>query len=666
MTHPTRRAAVWAAAALAYAALVCLLTWPLPLHLGTRLLGDPSGDTGVYVWNLWIFRHEILQHGRLPFSTDHVFAFTGGADFSLHNYAPIASLLGMPLIGLIGVVGTYNLLLIGLVAVAGLSVFLLARYVGLGPLAAWSAGALFVASPVISARETAHFSLIITAPLPLFLWALLRTLDTGRARDAALVGALVAVATYSDAYYGIYCALMGAFFLAWRFTRLEFTATSRPSGAGIRTIDILILAVGILMFWRSVSGVSSVTIGPIAIGLRTLYTPMLAFVALAGLRAWLTWRPRLRLHDPDRHLPRLVRLGALSVGVCLVLLLPLLAGIAQRFLAGRLPGTEIFWRSSPGGVDLLAYLVPNPTHAWFGDTTRAWFMPPRSDAFPEFVGAFSIVALAVIAMAAWRRVLPGVWLAFTGAFVALSLGPFIHVAGVNTTVIGPWAILRYVPVIGMARSPSRFAVIAVLGMSLLFAFAVDVWARRSTAPRLVMGVLGLALAFEMVPAPRQLYSAAIPRIYEQIVAGGDESGRLLDLPSGIRDGTSSLGDFNARSEYFQTLHHRPLIGGYLSRVSPWLRASAEESPVLRAIYALSERRPLPEGWAEKAHDTSRRFLERSCVRYVVVDKRRASQELRAFATEVLELKSIYQDDQYELLTPTDPPRCNVSSAVSGS
>ena len=131
----------------------------------------------------------------------------------------------------------------------------------------------------------------------------------------------------------------------------------------------------------------------------------------------------------------------------------------------QLPAIEMFWRSSPRGVDALAYLVPNPNHPWFGDWTRPWFLPPRTDAFPEFVASFPLAALAVIAIAAWRGLLPRMWVAFTACFALLSLGPFVHVAGVNTYVIGPWALLRYVPIVGLARSPSRFAVVAALGLS---------------------------------------------------------------------------------------------------------------------------------------------------------------------------------------------------------
>jgi len=184
------------------------------------------------------------------------------------------------------------------------------------------------------------------------------------------------------------------------------------------------------------------------------------------------------------------------------------------------------------------------------------------------VAAFSLVGFALLAVT-WRW-LPRFWVWFTALFVALSLGPFVHIAGINTYIPGPWAFLRYVPVIGMARAPSRFSIVAALGMSVLAGFALDVWLRRSrgwSRRAMVACVLG-ALALELTPAPRQLYSADVPDVY-QLVSAGAESSVLLELPTGIRDGTSSIGDFNASTQFFQTRHHRPLVGGYLSRVSRW-------------------------------------------------------------------------------------------------
>jgi hypothetical protein len=393
-----------------------------------------------------------------------------------------------------------------------------------------------------------------------------------------------------------------------------------------------------------------------------MYTPALWLVCLVALRAWLKWRFVVIPEGLAGQQASLARLGLIAAGVCLLLLWPVILGIAVRAVEGRLPDTTTYWRSSPQGVDMLAYVVPNPNHTWFGGQTRQWFMPDKSDAFPEFVGSFSIVALAVIAVAAWLRALPRLWEAFTGFFVLLSLGPFVHVGGINTYVIGPWALLRYVPVIGMARSPSRFAIVAVLGMSLLFAFAVQELARRRAALRRAgAGILAAALMFELIPAPRQLHSAAVPDIYRLVAATGDDSKRLLELPTGVRDGTSSLGDFNASSAFFQTEHRRPLIGGYLSRVSAWRKHEEFRGPMMRALLTLSEGRQVSAELRASAEQARDAFLRRSCVGFVIVNKARASAELQAFAVDALQLSLVREDPAYALFRPANPPRCDPPS-----
>ena len=644
---------------LSYMLLAVGMTWPLALHLRTHLLGDPTGDTGVYVWNVWIFRHEILRHAHLPFSTQHIFGFTGGADFALHNYAPLAGLVGAALIAPLGLVGTFNTLMIAAIAASGCGAFVLARHLGLSRGAAWAAGALFMAAPCLTARQTAHFSLVLAAPLPLFLWALLRTIDSMKARDAILVGIFCAAATYCDAYYGIYCGVMGIAVLFVHFVSVE-TCPSASSFRRLIAIDALIGLISLAIAWQILTDPTDIVLAGVTIGLDTLYTPMLALSGLIVVRAWMVHRPVVRIDDPDGRLRPLARLGGVAVTVALSLLAPVLVGIALRIWTGRLPATEIFWRSSPRGVDLLSYLVPNPNHPLFGDVTRPWLLPDRPDAFPEFVGSFSLVALLVIAVAAWRRALPWGWTAFTGFFAWLSFGPFLHVGGINTYIPGPWTFLRYLPVIGMARSPSRFAIVAALGISLLFGFAVHAWLRRPRSfvtGQLAMGLMAASLAFELVAAPRHLYSAAVPEVYKLIATTNDEDGRLLDLPTGVRDGTTSIGDFNASSQYFQTTHRRKLIGGYLSRVSNRRRDEDLQSPVLRALFALGEGRDVSPDWRNAAADSRNAFLARSCVRYVIVNKRRTTATLRRFVVEALRLTSIHEDADYELLVPDDPPPC---------
>jgi len=652
---------------IAYTCLACVLTWPLPLQLRGSLLGPVTADLGVYIWNFWIFRHELLRHHHLPFSTAHLFAYSGPADFALHNYAPVAGLFGVPLIPLLGLVGAFNLVLVAAIAASGWATFLLARRLGAGWMAAWTAGALFMAAPALVARQTAHFSLIIAAPLPLFLWALLRTLDTRRVRDAILTGLMVALASYSDAYYGIYCVLMGAFVVAWRVATVEQRPRKSPVAATVRLLDAVIAGLLVLMIWRIASGTDALVIGSVRVSLRTLYSPALALVVLAAVRVWIRGRPSVRLVLPLSELASLAGLGVVAIAACTAAMLPVLLQVLWRIVHHRLPETVTYWRSSSRGVDLLAYLVPNPNHPWIAGRTAGWFISEWADAFPEFVSSFSLVALAVIGVGAWRRTLPSLWIGFTACFFALSLGPFVHVAGVNTYVIGPWALLRYVPLLEMVHAPARFAIVVALGLSLLFAFSLDdilrqLRARRALFRRGFAAAVALLLAAELVPAPRRLYSAEIPAIYQLLRTSGEPQGPLLELPTGILDGIEMIGTFNASSQYFQTLHRRPLIGGYLSRVSRWRKNESMRSPMLRVLFALSAGHAVSTEERSEAIASREAFLARSCMAYVLINRSAASADLQAFAVGALKLTLVHDDATYSLMAPVGAPPCQTEVA----
>jgi hypothetical protein len=643
-----------------YVVLALGLTWPLARHFSTHLTGDVSGDTGVYVWNLWIFRHELVEHRRAPFSTDHVLAYSDGDDFTLHNYTPVAGAVATPLIEPLGLVPTFNLIFLALIVTTALGTYALARQARLSPPLAWLAGALFAASPVLVAKSTAHFSLVAAAPLPLFLWALFRALESARIRDGILVGVITAWATYSDAYFGIYCGLMGLVVLGVRGLRVERAARPSSRGAAASVLDALLLVLGSLLAWRVLSGSTAISLGVAEISIRTLYTPVLVLTILAAARAWLVWRPVVRTSGA-LDVRRLWKPGLAAVLACAWLQLPMFVGLVARAAAGRLPETATYWRSSPRGVDLLAYLAPNPSHPLFGRYVDRLFLPDRPDAFPEYVAAFPLVALAVIGIAAWRRALPRVWVVFTLVFVALSLGPFVIVAGVDTYVPGPWALLRFVPAIGMARSPSRFAIVAALGLSMLFVYALQSLVRQRGSGTAVSAVVLALLAFELLPAPRTLHSAEVPAVYQIVAAADDDSTRVLELPTGIRDGTSSVGDFGPASQYFQTRHGHPLIGGYLSRVPASERQRSLRTPMLRALFLLSQREPLEDADRRAAIASRDAFLRRACIGYVVVDRGRASPDLVDFATEALDLGLVHDDEHYALYVPREQPPCRPSA-----
>jgi hypothetical protein len=655
-----------------YLLLALAVLWPLPARLATHLPGPPSGDTGVYVWNLWVFQHE-LERGVLPFSTSTIFSLLPRTDLSFHNYTVLPNVFAAPLVATLGPVPAYNLLVIGFVALNGFCAFLLARHVTGRTLESWLAGALFAASPVLIARTTAHFSLVAAFGLPLSALAATRALETGRWRDVIATGAALATAALCDAYYGVFAALLVGGLVGARVLTLGWVRRETIQGFMRPAIDIAILTGLGVVAGISLTGGTRLDLFGRKLVLETLYTPVLLLTLLFVLRGLLRWKPRLVIETDAARMAALRLVGGAAL-VCSVLVSPTLFAMGAQLANGQFEAPPTLWRSSPPGVDLLAFVMPNPNHPWFGAPFEAWLRQTRPDGFAEFTAALPLTALICLLIAACshRAPLPRPWLGLAMAFASLSLGPFVQVAGVNTLIPGPWALLRYVPVVGLARSPSRFAVVATLLVAVLFAAAVAAIRERARRPALVTAIIIALLGFELWPAPRPLAAASVPSVLDIIRADPDSRVRVLHLPTGIRDGASSLGDFSAKSQFYQTYHEKKLIGGYLSRVPGRKKRSMMSFPFTSALITLSQGHPLTPEQEYRAWRNRGRFLHRSHLGYVVFEHDRTPPALRRFAIQALELEFVAEDEGYELwrprrrpLPPGRPPGWDVAMNRSG-
>lgn len=191
----------------------------------------------------------------------------------------------------------------------------------------------------------------------------------------------------------------------------------------------------------------------------------------------------------------------------------------------------------------------------------------------------------------------------------------------------------------------------MLGLAMLFVSALSALGERHRRRRpVLLAAVGLALACELVPVPRTLYSAEIPAVFRTIAAD-PRPVRVLNLPFGVRDGLSSLGNFNASSQYFQTLHGKRLIGGYLSRVSERTKEYHRRQPVLSALMLLSEGLPLTDAQRARAMSVAPSFMRTADVGYVVMDRTQVKPELLAFAIELFHLEKADASGAFELYVP---------------
>ncbi len=640
-------------------------TWPLIRHLDDAFTGPPSRDTGVYVWNVWVFTHE-LQQGRLPFYTSSIFAGppdSAPANLSLHNYTTAANVLAWPLIPLVGLVTAFNLVFLFNIALSGYAAWLLTRSMTGRDAESLIAGAAFALCPVLVARGVGHFSLVAAAPLPIFALLLRHLGETGQMRYAVGLGAVVAWATCSDAYYGVFCLLMAGLSLLVQFVSVE-RAVDLPVVRIVglrRTLDVLLAALGSFVLTIALRGGGTIDVLGIQVRAHTLYTPMLLFTVLMLARLALAYPHRFSLRRGTE--PALVLRAVVAAGAVMVLLLaPVLYALGDQVMNGHTDFSAPFWRSSPRGIDLLGLFVPNPNHPIWGPAMEARLIAwaaTDDNAMPEVVGSLSLVALLIIGVAWWRLGWQPsrVRVCATAFYALLALGPFIYVAGLNTQIPMPWSVLRYVPILGLVRSPGRFAVLASMCLAILLAQAlVHLGRRYPEHRRRILVVVSVLLAIELVPAPRPLHSAAIPAIYRTIAADPRPNVRVLELPVGLRDGTTSMGDFSPRTQYFQTAHGKGIVGGYLSRVSPRRRQATKRARVLGALVTLSEGRTLSAERELAAREGVDGFLQRTRLGYVVIDETRASPDLVAFAVDLLDLRLVSREGPLALYVPRAQPR----------
>ena len=653
---PNRSWRLHAAAAIAYAAVAIVFTWPLAANLDTRLTGGTGGDTGVYVWNQWVFRHEFRTNRSFPYFTDTIFGAERPANLSLHNYTRFQNLLAAPLMGRIGVVATFNVIYLLMTVMTAYATFLLARHVTRSPAESWIAGLLFAWSPVLVTRGMGHFSLVAAAPLAIFLLILLRADGHERLRDAVALGVTMGWAASTDVYYAVYCLLIGAIFVVARVVSIEPSPSAGHARAARWGLDVLILCMAGLVGAMAAGGGWELTFLGKPLRMRSLYTPVLILTVLVFAR--IAWQFRASLTPVTRaDVWRFARLAAATGIVGAAVMSPVIYAAALRITGGEFTVPSIFWRSSPPGVDALALLLPNPNHPLTPTAIVEW-VTARPNGYLENVASLPFVALGLLLVAwltGWRP--SRWWVGLAVLFGLLALGPFVHVAGVNTYVPGPWAFLRYVPLVGLAHTPARFSVVLMLALAVLLATALAWLGRRYPArrPAILLGA-GLLLGFELLPAPMTLHSAEIPPLYRR-VAADTRNVKLLELPFGIRDGTSSIGNFTARSQFYQTAHEKTIMGGYLSRLSSRRVADLRADPIRNALAILSENQRLTPQQEIELLTRGPAFVRAWNIGYVVIDRSATSDVLAGMAIKAFRLDHLETNGTLSLyVTTAAPPR----------
>ena len=310
---------------------------------------------------------------------------------------------------------------------------------------------------------------------------------------------------------------------------------------------------------------------------------MLFFTAALSVAYGISERGRPTLLASELRMAAVLVLGTLWIAPLLV---PMLRSGAT---AGALaePAEETISTSA----DLVSFVFPSIIQSLWGPALwNLWLHLFRESNQTESVVYLGFVPLllACFARGSGRRF----WAFVLAASCLLALGPVLHVAGATIAIRGQPIRLPYhylleswFPFAAVLRAPSRFVVIATLALAVLAGMgALRVSSGRLDARVVCASALVLYL-LENAVAPYPSSAVSYSPIYD-LLRSDPGHAAVLEVP--IPDDPAKF----PRRMLYQTVHEKPVFGGYLSRglptfplaripgLAPWKTLPADPARVL--------------------------------------------------------------------------------------
>jgi hypothetical protein len=372
--------------------------------------------------------------------------------------------------------------------------------------------------------------------------------------------------------------------------------------------------------------------------------------------------------------------AAAIVVVWLVLSGPVLIGSLRDTLSGD------FYQ--PGGqesfsADVTTFITPSPL--WGPGTAplsggpNPNHLPTGSVEITAYLGGMPLLLATISLWAARRdphRVL--IWAVAGLVFFLLSLGPYLYIDdsrtfslfGASFSVPLPYQLYDQLPLAGGRRVPARMVVFGIMALSVLAGIGLSLvmdWLKtrwRLVAPLAAVLVLG-TVWLEYWNPPVYLTALSSPAIFSEI---RDEPGdfTVLHAPVGRRNGWTFAGDATGAVlvMYYQTLHEKRSIGGYLSRISDEGFTWFLEQPGVR--YLSCPTCPQPGNEEDLDAQKVRALFVEQDIRYVVVHRLgpdgypisfvgdREVQIMDSYVRDVIGMEPVYSDASLTVYRYAEP------------
>ena len=542
-TH--RRA--WILSIACYLALTIAFTWPVLLHMRSVLPHD-AADPALNTWILWWDAHVMPLTTRW-WNAPIFWPVNGALAFSEHLVGISVFTTPMQWLGASGLTA-YNAAFVASFPLAAVAMHLLTFSLVRRHDAAAVSSLIFAFNPY-RLGQTAHIQMMWGFWMPFALWAAHRYIETRRAVWLAAFAASWVLQALANGYCLLFFPVLLACWVVWfavpRSRADAITIAVTFAGASL-------LLVPFLLGYQRIFA---------ALGLERGITEIVRFSAdVTSLMATdrnAVWGSLLSAANPERGLfPGFVVLVLYVVGWTIAL------GDARR----RNPSSEATIR--PVWLALAGIAVAAMVVAVTGFVLPPWrfsiggrtLLSVSSGAKPLTI-ALGIGTVALVStrtfFAEWCRRTPlTFYLCGAALMFAFALGPFPRFHEKQFLYRGPYWLLLQLPGFASVRVPARFAMLFVLCLAVVAAFAFD-RLTSSLAPRVralagaAAAVVILAESWSSVPAVAQ------PEAIEML-RSSDTTIPIVQLPFDP--------DSDVAAVYRSMDNRRPLVNGYSGYIPP--------------------------------------------------------------------------------------------------
>jgi hypothetical protein len=278
----------------------------------------------------------------------------------------------------------------------------------------------------------------------------------------------------------------------------------------------------------------------------------------------------LDLYGAKQLLERLKRWFLFALLTC-VFMSPCILPMARDYASFQ-DQTDQFEASAWNSADLLGFFIPdNATQPLIKRVGSGYIAREIDRMYATFYGnpcektvflGYSVLAMTVISLSVVRSTAMRRWFLIAIIFFVLCLGPVLHIAGRSVLSPMPYALFFRLPLLKFGRSPSRLAIFLMLALAIIVGCGCAALERRWKWFKWVTILIGTLIFVEFLIIPLRLDSraASIPAYYD-LLAEEDQEVAILDIPIDLYGAQGPA----AQYMLYQTVHQKPIVGGYISR-----------------------------------------------------------------------------------------------------